>query len=82
VLLGCGPNGVGRWRRVFSGGPARIVTCADNAASTNSVFIRPNRSRCSMSVVVRDRAAELPGGPVVTRAGQRGASASAGLCRR
>jgi hypothetical protein len=25
VLLGCGSNGVGRWRRVFSGGPVRIV---------------------------------------------------------
>jgi hypothetical protein len=27
VLLVCGPNGVGRWRRVFSGGPVCIV-CA------------------------------------------------------
>ena len=28
VLLGCGPNGVGRWRRVFSGGPPPIVWVA------------------------------------------------------
>jgi hypothetical protein len=28
VLLGCGPNGVGRWWRVFSGGPLPIVWVA------------------------------------------------------
>jgi hypothetical protein len=27
VLLGCGPNGVGRGWRVFSGGPVRLVVC-------------------------------------------------------
>jgi len=33
VLLGCGPNGVGPWRRVFSGGPPPIVCVADQIIS-------------------------------------------------
>ena len=31
---------------------SRTRSCADNAASTNPVFIRPNRTRCSTTTVV------------------------------
>ena len=31
----CGPNGVGRWRWVLSGGPARLVVVVGVAVSRN-----------------------------------------------